>query len=160
MSVQTHIETNLDRFIENLERMIPSEAPLAGMVINATEYAVHLHNRMAYWVMNDAVLERNWQDEHEKVLNEASAAGEIVTDDQLHKAAFRALERTVLYYQEVIGFKDTRGKVKLPPRPMHPGAWADDTETLVKAYVSVLVQAGITIDHSTYDDYSPVAAAA
>ena len=120
--------SNIDAVIAEARRGVVSDHELE--VRNVAEYAAELHAREGYSVLNDSVLAAAV----EEAINERRAhlnrRGDLFTDRDAVWALEDAAEATVEFYQSVIGTTDKPGVVKLPPRPVHPGEWADDTEHL------------------------------
>jgi hypothetical protein len=146
MSYGASTTSNIDKVIAAAEAQMPKDGTHTGEVINTADYAKYLHDRVAYWVLNDSVLAAYFDEELRRAVREASAAGELFSDARRTAAEKRALKRTVDFYQSVIGTADTPGKVKPPPRPTRAGGYSDDTETLVGSYESLL-RSGAAILH-------------
>lgn len=153
MGLSVHSESNIADVIAEAERAVRTSGPVDGEIQNPTDYAQYLQDRVGYYVVNDSVLQANVESEVRKATEEASAKGELLSDAVVVRAMFFALQKTVRFYQSVIGFKQDRGKFKLPPRPKHPTGWADDSETLVRSYQSLIRQAGRILDFTTYEQY-------
>lgn len=134
MSFAVKAESNIDDVIAMWQKAAPRDHFLE--VINNTPYAVYLQHRVGYWVMNDETAKAFVYSEIVKVVNEANQRGVLVSDSAIVDALERAADRIVDAYQAVIGSKGSRGQAMLPPRPMHPGNWADDTVTLVRGYLT------------------------
>lgn len=133
----TRIESNIDEVIQWYVRHAPRREYVLK-IINESPWARYLQARAGYWVVNDAAAQNIVYAELSKAIDEAAQAGEMLDHRRVVKALDAARERIVDYYQQVIGAKDTRGAVKPPPRPMHRGSWADDTETTAKSFVSYI----------------------
>ena len=111
---------------------------------NVADYAVELHAREGYSVLNDDVLRSAVEEAIDERRAHLNRRGELLTDRAAAWALEDAAEATVEFYQSVIGTTDRPGVVKLPPRPVHPGEWASDTENLVSSYESQVDDGPIT----------------
>ena len=151
MSFTANISSNIDAVLAAVERQRLPEPEYTGEIVNDAPYASYLHDRMAYWVMNDSVLAANYDIEVRKAMDAAASQGQLFDEPAMIHASLNALERTVEYYVSVIGTKNTAGRHRPPPRPLHPGSWADDSGLLVVSYVSYLRAAGRIIDFNPYD---------
>jgi hypothetical protein len=130
MSFTAKIESNIDEVIETLQKEL-SRRPVQELeIVNEAEYASYLHAREAYWVMNDGTAARIAWEELNKALEEATEAGEVLSDARIKQALASAADRIVAEYQWVADFKHDAD----PPRRMHWGKWADLTENLVKSF--------------------------
>lgn len=151
MNFHTTISSNIDAVIAEVTRLPLPEDEYTGQIVNDTPYARYLHDRVGYWVMNDSVLAAYFHDMVGVHLGQAAARGLLMSEADMRAAFVEALDLTVDYYTSVIGTKSTPGKVKPPPRPMHPGAWADDTEQLVRSYVTYLRAGGRILEFDARD---------
>lgn len=105
-------------------------------VRNVAEYAVYLHAKEGFSVLNDGIFQNAVRESINKRLKRRNRQGEMLRDSDVVEGFGKGAGETVSYYQSVIGTTDKPGKVKLPPRPKHPGEWADDTEKLAGSYQS------------------------
>ena len=137
--ITTRHTSNIDQVLASVQGLAtdgPSDHTL--VIRNVAYYAVYLQAKEAYWVLNDDVLREKVQEAFERKLTELSRRGLLLTGGAIIEAFREAAAEVVAHYQSVIGSSDTPGKVKLPPRPVHPGGFADDTEHLAGSYQSLL----------------------
>ena len=143
--ITTKTTSNIDAVLAQARAALSGGGPSEHVleVRNTAEYAVYLEAREAYWVVSDEVLRHCANEAVAKRLTERNRAGALLTDSDVVEALHEAADETVEFYQSTIGTTDEPGRVKLPPRPTHPGAFSDDTEKLASSYESRVSRSGI-----------------
>lgn len=140
MSYSDNIDEVLAWYDENL---MPRRGRHTLTLMNVMEYALPLHDKHGYYVLNDekaAEVVLSW-------LGELVESGQPVNDTTITKALDGA-------GYEIIDFlKSLTGQMRPPvrkgqgPRKAHPGGWADVTRNLANAYRHA-VNSGALITHS------------
>ena len=135
--ITTKVTSNIDAVIAEARRALsqnegPSEHILE--VRNTADYAVYVHDREGYYVLNDEALEAAAQHAVADRLAVRGQRGEMLTDTDMVEALGEAADVVVEFYQEVVGTTDQPGRRKRPPRPVHSGGFASDTERLISSY--------------------------
>ena len=137
--LKTTTTSNIDAVLREAQQALsgasgPSEHVLE--VRNVADYAEYLEAREAFTVLNDDVLADAVHESLAERMEGRGREGRSLSDEDVVEALGEAGDQVVSVYQQVIGTTDEPGKVKLPPRPVHTGGFASDTEVLISSYQS------------------------
>ena len=122
-------------------------------IVNGTDYARYLHDKVGYWVMNDTIALNLTA----RSLRKLVASGEPISEEAVEEALTEAGKAILAAYTRVVGQTMRDGRAMEAPRPKHKGQWADDTVTLAKNFEANLIGAGASTiaDTSDYSGSAP-----
>jgi len=130
--------SNLGEVREWYEEQMVDRTEWVLKIVNDTDYARYLHDKVGYWVMNDT-LALNLTSRRLRAL---VASGRPISEETVEKALKKAAKAIIEAYTRVVGQKMRDGRAMEAPRPKHKGQWADDTVTLAKNFEATLVGDG------------------
>lgn len=147
ITVQDH---NAQAFLEDLDELagIGSGSFIVELG-NAMDYALYLHERAGYSVIN----EQEWLETVTEFLAAHLAQGRPLTERAIAASLAEATEDTVRYFQQFVGAFQPPLTEGGPPRPKHAGGlnWADRTTRLASAYFSVVTTPSGAVRRAFYD---------
>jgi len=143
--------SNLDEIRDWYEDQMLDRVIWVLEVVNDTDYARYLHDKVGYWVMNDTVA-LNITARH---LRKLVVSDKRLTEGHVEEALAEAGKAIVAAYTRVVGTKNTDGREMGAPRPKHKGQWADDTVTLAKGFTATVIGDGKETVADSSDYSSP-----
>lgn len=128
------VRDNAAAYLRDLDMQVPRRKSWVSELGNAVDYALFLHNRHGYSVLND----EDWLRKTVLLLTRLVRSSKPFTDAALKKALEGANEDEVRFLQSFTSRFQPPVRRGGAARPAHPGSWADRTTRLAKGYYSTI----------------------
>ena len=126
----TSFQDNLDDYLDDLARETPKRKQIVMWLDNESDHAIYLQDRNGYYVVDDAHLMQSV----DRVLEAEVTKPVLPAVTDIERSFDEMMEDEVGFLQSFTAEMRPPLRKGQPPRPAHPGHWADVTGDLASSF--------------------------